>query len=152
MKKEFFQIVVVLLMVMALVPVTQVSAKPVVFSITIVVGQSSDKCEGFGICSIKIEINTEEARRPGPREVAASAELEGNRMVVKFRGPVPARGKETVMPVDRDIAFSPEVAKALGLKSVVVLKGQYPIDVKAGKFGGVTLNVRAEKEAKGTNR
>ncbi|MDD5542269.1 MAG: hypothetical protein PHX83_03775 [Acidobacteriia bacterium] len=152
MKKKCLQMGAALLIVMALLQVTPVWAKPPVITITIEFGNPDNKCDGWGLCRITIDVNLKTAGRPGPKEVTASALVEGDHMMVTFQGPVPARGKETMLPVVRDMALSPEISKGLGFKSVVILKGHYSINEKAGKFGGVTLNVKTEKEAAGTTR
>jgi hypothetical protein len=52
----------------------------------------------------------------------------------------PPYDKKT-LPVDKDTRLDEATAKALGFESVTILKGQYLIDPKIGKLGGVIFKV-----------
>lgn len=125
------------------------------FSITIYFGQRPS-CSGFGLCRIVIDASREaEAPRGGEtaravRRGEASATIEQDRtardtshrfLKVEMRTAVPE--KASVIPVSDNIALDAATSKALGFKSVTVLRGDYKIDYSKNKLGSIVLNVEA---------
>lgn len=49
------------------------------------------------------------------------------------------------MPVAENIVLSAATAKALGFKSVTVLRGEYKIDYSQNKLGSISVNVDVQK-------
>lgn len=117
-------------------------------TITIVIGVRSEGCKGlppgkgFGLCKISIDVGMDR-KAASPNTVSGSAELSGDKMVVTFNGPLPEN--RDVLPADEDIVLDAATSKAMGFKQVTILKGQYPINRRGGKFGSVTFNVKGEK-------
>jgi hypothetical protein len=116
-------------------------------SITIYFGKPQS-CAGFGICRIIIgraqadtapsENNTERAR---PRSGRASAAIRDNKLFINLEDRLPERA--SVMPVSENVTLDSATSKALGYKSVTVLRGEYGIDYSKNRFGSVAVSVEA---------
>jgi hypothetical protein len=139
--------------VVLLSSVQPASAVPI--TITIYIGKASKGCAGFGICKITVGTELKAAgynaeglnadRQRIPRVTAGAAEISGDRMQVNFNRPLPGSGTEDMIPVDEDMVLDAETSKAFGFRRVVILKGEYSINRKAGKFGSAVFNVRTER-------
>jgi hypothetical protein len=88
------------------------------------------KCEGDGVCRVIPGFAGDTART-----VQASGEINGNTMTINFRGKLP-EGSDNY-PIDHDIVLDQSISKALGFKTVTILKGEYRLN-----RGANTLNVR----------
>jgi uncharacterized protein YdeI (BOF family) len=125
-------------------------------SITIYFGKA--RCApGFGICRIDIgaagerEValggpDTSTRARPRTGQASASVEqdktarrLENQLYRIEMRTELPEKG--SVIPVAENITLDAATAKALGFKSVTVLRGEYKIDYSKNKLGSVVVNV-----------
>jgi hypothetical protein len=53
--------------------------------------------------------------------------------------------KVSVIPIDNDIPLDSSIAKSLGFKSIIILKGKYQVDSQIGKLGGVVFKVDVRK-------
>lgn len=136
-------------------PVAMPPSSEARFSITIYFGHRPS-CEGFGLCRIVIDASRE-ADAPKGGETAraarrgeASATIEQDKtardsshrfLKIEMRTAVPE--KALVLPISENIALDAATSKALGFKSVTVLRGEYKIDYSTNKLGSVVLNVEA---------
>jgi len=124
------------------------------FSITIYFGKA--RCaSGFGICRIDIGAAREaeapaggDTARARPRTGQAAASVEQDKtarehlyLKIEMRTALPEKG--SVVPVAENITLDATTSKALGFKSVTVLRGEYKIDYSKNKLGSVVLNVEA---------
>jgi hypothetical protein len=111
--------------------------------ITIYVGRRSQGCTGFGICGIVIEASAER------NALRAVATYEDGKMRVKFLEQPQMHGD--TLTIDEDITLSEEIAKALGLPSNVVRKGDYPVDYSDSPYGTFRLETPSENTASVTS-
>ncbi len=138
-----------------LAPVMLPTTSQAMFSITIYFGNGR-ACEGFGFCKIVIGAAREaEAPKSGEAERAsrngqASATVEqdksareANHLYLKIEMNTPLPIKAAVMPVAEDLTLDAATSKALGHKSITVLKGNYKIDYSKNKFGSLAVNMKA---------
>jgi hypothetical protein len=88
------------------------------------------KCEGSGVCHVIPGRGGADART-----VQASGEIRGDTMTISFKGKLP-EGSDSY-PIDHHIVLDDGTSKALGFKSVTILKGEYRLN-----RGGNTLNVK----------
>jgi hypothetical protein len=133
---------------------------PQALSITIYFGKA--RCApGFGICRIDIGAAGERfevalghpdtATRARPRTGQASVSVEQDKtakgenvrvryfMGIIMKTALPENG--SVLPISENITLDAATAKALGFKSVTVLRGEYKIDYSKNKLGSVVVNV-----------
>ena len=117
------------------------------FSITIYFGQRPS-CTGRGFC--KIEIGFERDAAGGKNSGQASATVEQDKtarnashrfLKIEMRNALP--GKWAVVPISENMALDAATSKALGFKSVTVLKGDYKVDYTKNKMGTVNLQIEA---------
>ena len=136
-------------------PLTVPPPSEAYFSITIYFGKA--RCApGFGICRIDIGAAREaEAPKGGEtsrtaRKGQASATIEQDKtardtahlyLKIEMRTALPE--KAPVVPVAENFTLDAATSKALGLKSVTVLRGEYKIDYSKNKFGSIVANVEA---------
>jgi hypothetical protein len=65
-------------------------------------------------------------------------------MSLSFNGELPEKADS--LPIDEDIVLDSATSKALGFKTVTVLKGNYKINRNRGnKLGTLSLNVKTTK-------
>ena len=89
-------------------------------TITIDAGRRSRNCEGFGICSITIDLKF------SARSLPAVAHMVGrNTLRIRFIGELPAQ--DDLMPIDEAIRLSDEMARSLGAGEMTVLPGSYRV-------------------------
>jgi len=122
--------------------------------ITITIGftnkPSGDKCEGSkGICFI-IHFDRDPARKG--KGVLGEASVEGGKLRINFKKPLPGKGspKKRTEPITifEDMPLDESTAAALGYKSIIIKKGDYPGDYtseKYGKFGSTIFETTMEK-------
>ena len=60
---------------------------------------------------------------------------------IEMRSALPE--KASVVPVAENIILDAATSKALGFKSVTVLRGEYKIDYSKNKLGSIAVNVEA---------
>jgi len=134
------KIVALLLMAITLGLALPVTARPIKIGVVFDIGRKKFRCERAGICTITIEASATSAKRP----VKATAEITGRALVAVLEGPLPEKGN--LLPIDENIVLDEQTAKALGFKTVTVLKGNYRLTTsKTDKFGTVRLNVKTTK-------
>ncbi len=125
-------------------------------SITIYFG--ARRCApGIGICRIDIGAAREAEAPKGDtaraaRTGQASASVEQNKSArdtgprtLKIDMQTALPEKSSVMPVAENVVLSAATAKALGFKSVTVLRGEYKIDYSQNKLGSISVNVDVQK-------
>ena len=116
------------------------TARPIKIAVVFDIGRKKFDCTRAGVCKISIEASATSAKRP----VKANAEITGRALVAVLEGPLPEKGN--LLPIDENIVLDEETAKALGFKTVTVLKGNYRLTTsKTDKFGTVRLNVKTTK-------
>jgi hypothetical protein len=138
------KIVALLLMAITLGLALPATSRAVSRAVKIVVvfdiGRKKFDCTKAGICKISIEASATSAKRP----VKANAEITGRFLEAVLEGPLPEKGN--LLPIDEDIVLDEETAKALGFKTVTVLKGNYKLTrSKPDDFGTVRLKVKTTK-------
>jgi hypothetical protein len=134
------KVVALLLMAITLGLALPATARPIKVAVVFDIGRKKFDCTKAGICKISIEASATSAKRP----VKANAEISGRALVAVLEGPLPEKGN--LLPIDEDIVLDEETAKALGFKTVTVLKGSYKLTTsKTDKFGTVRLNVKTTK-------
>ncbi|HTG18287.1 MAG TPA: hypothetical protein VK747_23800 [Blastocatellia bacterium] len=117
-----------------------VTARPIKIAVVFDIGRKKFDCTRAGVCKISIEASAASAKRP----VKANAEITGRSLQAVFEGPLPEKGN--LLPIDENIVLDEETAKALGFKTVTVLKGNYRLTrAKPTDFGTVKLNVKTTK-------
>lgn len=135
------------------VPLMIPTTSQAMFSITIYFGQRPS-CSGFGLCRIDIGAAREaskggEAERAAPRgEASASVEpdktaKETSHLYLKIEMRTALPEKASVMPLTENLTLDAATSKALGHKSITVLKGDYKIDYSKNKFGSLLLKIEA---------
>jgi hypothetical protein len=147
---------------LVLAPLMLPTTTQAMFSITIYFGKA--QCApGVGIC--RIDIGAREAGRRTPAERAAptgeaSATVEEDKkasaggggeagaretvhLYLKIEMKTAPPKRESVMPVSEDLVLDAATSKALGHKSITVLKGDYKIDYSKNKFGSLLLKITA---------
>jgi hypothetical protein len=145
MYKNAIKVMSIFFLTIAILITTSQPASALAITITIYIGKASKGCSGFGFCGIVISSELKAARQVASKDMAATAELSGDKMQVSFNRPLPGSGKEELIPIDEDLVLDAETSKAFGFKRVVVLKGEYPINRRGGKFGSTVFNVRTER-------
>ncbi|MDB5033343.1 MAG: hypothetical protein JWQ98_584 [Chlorobi bacterium] len=116
-------------------------------TIDVHIGRRSRDCQGLGICSIVISTNLASST---DRTIPTIATLHNGTLNLLFTRPLPEQGD--VMTIDEDIDLDPQVAGALGSRSVTVKKGTYQIirdtqghqvvNLDVARFGiGVTIYI-----------
>jgi hypothetical protein len=134
------KVVALLLMTITLGLALPVTSRAVKIAVVFDIGRKKFDCTKAGICKISIEASATSAKRP----VKANAEIRGSALEAVLEGPLPEKGN--LLPIDEDIVLDEETAKALGFKTVTVLKGNYKLTTsKTDKFGTVRLNVKTTK-------
>ncbi|MBS1914493.1 MAG: T9SS type A sorting domain-containing protein [Bacteroidetes bacterium] len=101
--------------------------------INIRIGRPNQNCRGFGICSITIGFTADD-------QTAASARLKGNVLHLDLKS-MPAEHGDVLM-IDEPLELDPNVARALGAKSLVVRPGAYTVDYTKNPYGSVDLTVQ----------
>jgi hypothetical protein len=118
------------------------NAARVNLTITIYFGRGM--CDpGWGICKIERTKTAAKTASTNPT-VEAAGVYDGKQMTVFFRNGLPvSRANLGTLPIDQDIRLSAEDARAMGAKSVTILKGVYKILEMAG-MQIVTVDLRKE--------
>jgi hypothetical protein len=113
-------------------------AGPVV-GVEIDIGRKSSSCKRAGVCHIGVSVGWEFGRT-----VKGNAQVQGRTMSLSFNGELPEKADS--LPIDEDIVLDSATSKALGFKTVTVLKGNYKINRNRGnKLGTLSLNVKTTK-------
>jgi hypothetical protein len=138
------KVVALLLMAISLglaLPVTtRAVSRAIKIAVVFDIGRKKFDCTRAGICKISIEASATSAKRP----VKANAEIRGRVLEAVLEGPLPEKGN--LLPIDENIVLDDETAKALGFKTVTVLRGSYKLTrSKTNEFGTVRLNVKTTK-------
>jgi hypothetical protein len=103
-------------------------------TIKVDVGRRSRNCEGFGICSITIDINF------SARSIPAVAHMVGRSTLrLRFIGELP--GQDDLMPIDEAIRLSDEMARGLGSAEMTILPGSYRVVRNADGSAYVDVDV-----------
>jgi len=138
------KVVALSLIVITLVLPLPVSSKPIPITIHVDIGRKRFDCTRAGICGITVGADVSlGSARSSRRTVKGTAEVAGRQMAISFGSELPEKGE--LLPIDEDIILDEETAKALGFKTVTVLKGEYRINRRGNKLGVVSLNVRTTK-------
>jgi hypothetical protein len=144
-----------LLCLVALLSITLMTPKTAkaMFSITIYFGQRPS-CSGRGFCKIEIGLERIAGGREGEdtkraaRTGQASASVEQDKtareanhrfLKIELRSALPDTG--STIPVSENMTLDAAASKALGFKSVTVLKGDYKVDYSRNKLGTINLKV-----------
>ena len=141
------------LLLLLCLPLLLPSRSEAYFSITIYFGK--ERCApGFGICRIDIGAAREtpkggEAERAAPKgEASASIDQDKTAketadlyLKIEMRTALPKH--ESVLPIAENLTLDAATSKALGHKSINVLKGDYKIDYSKNKFGSLAVKVTA---------
>src|SRR5262249_20767235 len=84
-----------------------------------VIGRPRFQCTGFGICKVIVDLSFKSARGvQGNLSLTDDGKLE-----LAFQGKLPEEGR--TLFIDEDINLAPDTAKKLGVKSVVISRGEY---------------------------
>ncbi|HXG94663.1 MAG TPA: hypothetical protein VNN73_20140 [Blastocatellia bacterium] len=145
---------VVVLALMLMLPMALPPQTEAAFSITIYFGKPPS-CSGFGLCKITIGFDRQSTSKDGETERAArkgdaSATVEQdktaretNHLYLKIEMKTALPEKASVLPVAENVTLDAATSKALGFKSITILKGEYKIDYSKNRLGSVALNVEA---------
>jgi len=135
------------------VPLVLPPASQAMFTITIYFGQRPS-CSGRGFCKIEIGLERMAGAREGEdteraaRKGQASATVEQDKtardtshrfLKIEMRSALPDKG--ATIPVSENMALDAATSKALGFKSVTVLKGDYKVDYSKNKQGTINLKI-----------
>jgi len=104
--------------------------------ITLQIGRPGHDCTGFGICKLTIGRSSDIQSA-----IAARATLAGNKLTFAFNS-MPREHGDT-LPIDSPLEVQAEVARALGVGSLVILPGQYAVDYRSNPNGTVTVDTRS---------
>jgi hypothetical protein len=65
-------------------------------------------------------------------------------MSISFKARLPEKGEH--YPISEDLVLDEALSKALGFKTVTILKGDYPLNLSGNKFGTLHVRVRTTKK------
>lgn len=107
-----------------------------------------DKCDGSkGFCLIiHVDLRTSAPKGKGVR---SEVSIEGGKLRVDFKTPLPGKGnpKKRTEPITifEDLTLDVLIARDLGYKSIIIKKGDYPVDYSRQKFGSALFEAALER-------